>query len=108
MNTENWQTKDYLTFVLLHMAFADEKISMSELFHLVSRLGADRVVAMRAYIESLTIDDQLKIIKKQRINFYPGEYGKSSLMVEIHELCEADGKFCNMEKNMLSILEKIM
>lgn len=108
MNTNFWNSKDYLTFVLLHMAFADKEISMAELYHLASRLGPDRVVNMRAYVEQLDEKQQLKMIVKLRDKFYPGAFGKSSLMAEIKELCQADGEFSKIERDVLERLEKIV
>jgi hypothetical protein len=108
MNTTYWNSKDYLSFVLLHMAFADNELSMAELYHMASRLGPDRVVSMRAYIEQLSKKEQLKIIKKSRDKFYPGAFGKSSLISEIQELCQADGEFSKLERDVLERLENIM
>ena len=90
------------------MAFADSEISMAELYHMASRLGPDRVVSMRSYIEQLDEKQQLKIITKLRDKFYPGAFGKSSLIAEIQELCQADGEFSKLERDVLERLEKIM
>jgi len=90
------------------MANADSEISLSELYHLASRIGPDRVVAMRTYIESLDEKQQLKIIARHRDTFYPGAFGKSSLISEIVELCRADGDFSKLEKEVLARLESIL
>lgn len=108
MNTTYWKSKDYLAFVLLYMATADADLSMSELYHMASRLGADRVIGMRSYLESLTEPEQLKLIKKQRDRFYPGEFGKSSLLSEIKELCMIDGDFSIIEKELMKTFQKTL
>lgn len=108
MNIEHWNSKDYLTFVLLHMAYSDNELSMPELYHLASRQGPDRVVGMRSYFESLNEKERLKLISRNRDRFYPGAFGKSSLISEIVELCHADGDFSNLEKELLAKLEAII
>ncbi len=108
MNLDHWNSKDFLTFVLLHMAKADNEISMPELYHLASRLGPERVIAMRAYIEKLDVNQQTKLITRARDRFYPGAFGKSSLIAEICELCEADGEFSSKEQEILAHLQKIL
>jgi len=108
MNLDHWTSKEYLTFVLLHIASADEEVSMHELYHLASRQGPDRVVGMRAYLETLDEKQRLKLIARNRDRFYPGAFGRSSLISEIVELCHADGDFSKIEKDVLAKLETII
>ena len=108
MNLEHWTSKEYLTFVLLHMANADDDVSIPELYHLASRQGPDRVIGMRAYMDTLDEKQRLKLISRNRDRFYPGAFGRSSLISEIIELCHADGDFSNIEKELLAKLETIL
>lgn len=107
-NIDHWGPKDFQAFLLLHMAYADNELSMDELVHMAGKLGAERVVAMRQYIDSLSQDERTDLIGKKRKDFYPTEYGKNSLITHIHELCLADGDFSDMEKQLLSEIEKIL
>ena len=107
-NVDHWRPKDFQAFLLLHMAYADNDLSMDELMHLAGKLGAERVVAMRQYIEPLSNEERMEIIGKKRKDFYPTEYGKHSLITHIHELCLADGEFSDMEKELLKEVEKVL
>ena len=107
-NRDNWRPKDFLAFLLLHMAYADNDLSKSEMYHMAGKLGAESVVSMRTYVESLTPEKRLKIIGKKRKEFYPSEYGKQTLLTHIHELCLADGEFSDSEKEILQQVEKIL
>ena len=75
-NVDHWEPKDFQAFLLLHMAHADNELSMDELIHMAGKLGTERVVAMRKYMEPLSFEERMSIISKKRKDFYPTEYGK--------------------------------
>jgi len=107
-NKDEWNPKDFLAFVLLHMAHADNDLSHSEMLHIAGKLGADRAVAMNVYVESLSPEKRLKLISRKRKELYPTEYGKRTLLTHIHELCLADGDFSDSEKEILQKIENIL
>ena len=107
-NRDNWKPKDFLAFLLLHMAYADNELSKSEMYHIANKLGADRAISMREYVQKIDPEKRLKIIGSKRKELYPTEYGKQTLLTHIHELCLADGEFSDSEKDILQKIEKIL
>ena len=108
MHFEKWRPIDYLAFVLLYMADADNFIAPEEMEHMAAKLGPDRVIGMRKMIADMPKEEQRKWIKKLRNKFYPGAMGKQTILENIAELSSADGIVNEQEHEAMRDLKALL
>lgn len=104
INTDHWDKRDYLAFVLYYLASADGLLEDREVQYMAHRLGKEHLDHIRELCESCSDADCLDVIREMRPRFYPGETGLDSLKLEMEEMCSADGHFSRIESAMIHLL----
>lgn len=108
MHFEEWRPIDYLTFVMLYIAEADNFIAPEEMELMVAKLGVDRVIGMRKMAADMPKKEQRMWIKKLRNKYYPGQFGKQTILENIAELTNADGIVNDEEHAAMADLKALL
>ncbi|MBP6185605.1 MAG: TerB family tellurite resistance protein [Saprospiraceae bacterium] len=106
MQTDHWDKRDYLAFVLLYLAGTDGVLEAEELRYIAARLGKDHLDHIQLVSADCNDIQCLEVMKELRPRFYPGEIGLESLKMEMHELCTADGRYSQMEERIVDLVAK--
>ena len=106
LDTDHWDKRDYLAFILFYLANADGKLEEEELNYITDRLGKDHLQHILDSTHQCSDVQCLRIMRELRPRFYPGEVGLTSLQTEMQELCEADGRFSQYEHAVVNLVMK--
>lgn len=104
--TQDWDKRDYLAFVLLYLAESDGELQEDELRYIAARLGKEHLEHIRETSASCNDIQCLEWMQALRRRFYPGELGLESLKLEMQELCRADGRFSPLESRIVDLITR--
>ena len=104
---KNWNEDEYLTFVLIHAAFADYEIQNEENDIISKILPEDRFKKLITFHKSNKDIDNINIIMSLTDRYCPTSESKKEIHGKIKSLFHADGKYNFYEKNMDRIFDLI-
>ncbi|MBI1183762.1 hypothetical protein GC194_05800 [bacterium] len=108
MDVNSWEKDEYNAFVLLYAAYADGELNEDEIAFIESLVGPEKAQAMDRFGSKLSDYECLSIIEDLRERHYPGEEGKQNLLDELKELFRTDGKYSQIEREILHTLRRVL
>lgn len=106
--TDNWTKEEFEAFLLLHIAFADLKVSFEE-YNLIRDLVDENTFLQIDMVRNKMSDFEcIQLIQNQKEKHFPGPEGKDFLIAEITKLALADEKFSVYEKNVIRSLKRLI
>lgn len=106
MDTDDWDKRDYLGFVLLYLAQADGTLDPREIHYIHARIGEESLARIRQISEDCNDHQCLEIMQALRRRFYPGDLGKESLETEMREFCLSEGHYSRIESRLVQLITR--
>jgi uncharacterized tellurite resistance protein B-like protein len=104
----NWSKDDFKTFLLIHIANADLKISRKELQMIMSEIREEDFKRIEMVWSECNDFDCINIIRDLKNKHYPGEEGKEQLIDEMTKLAYADKQFSIYEQNFIRTIKRFL
>lgn len=108
MNELKWNYSEFLTFVLIHAAYADLELTKDEQDTIVNRFGKGMFDKILKQYEEMGEYDRLEEIMKYKGVYYPTVERKQIILDEMRKIFEADGVYSKLEVNLKEFLERLL
>ncbi len=104
----NWNSNEFITFLLLHASHADLEFTDDEREIIMERVSPDVFEEIYARYEEMGEFEVLQTILDYKGLYYPTIDRKNELMDLLKKQFEADGEVTSLEKNLTIFLEKLL
>lgn len=105
---DNWTFEQFLGFVLIHAANADDGIAKKERKLLDTRVGSETIEEMLDIYEDLSDIETINKILSYKEKYYPTEEDKESLLGEISKVLEIDHGVSSAEQEAFMMMRKLL
>ncbi|MEJ2593728.1 MAG: hypothetical protein P8100_01035 [bacterium] len=106
--TAGWTKKEFLAFLLLHVANADLELSQEELMAIDALVDEKQFKTIQMIWSKCNDIECINIIKELRNKYFPGDDGKEVLIGEMTKLAGLDEKLNISEEIMILSLKKLL
>ena len=105
---DNWTFDQFLGFVLIHAANADDGIAKKEQRLLESKVGKDTIEEMMFIYEDLSDIETINVILSYKEKYFPTEADRDSLLSEISKVLAVDHGVSSAEQETLMMMRKLL
>ena len=103
-----WNKKEFLAFLMLHIANADLELSREELMVIDSLVDEKQFFQIQQVWNKCNDIECINIIRTLRNKLFPGDKGKELLISEMTNLAKSDQQFNLSEEIMILSLKKLL
>ena len=108
MSNLDWDSKQFLAFLLIYASHADIEFSIEEKSQIKERVSSEVFEEMYAIFNTYTDYQALEEILSYKDVYFSTPSEKEALFTEMKNLFQADGDFSILEKELLVFLDKLM
>ncbi len=106
--TSGWSKKEFLAFLLLHIANADLELSQEELMAIEKLVNEKKFKTIQMIWSKCNDIECINIIKELSNKYFPGDEGKEILIDEMTNLAKLDNELNISEEIMILSLKKLL
>ena len=103
-----WSYEEFLAFVLMYAAYADNEFVEEELDEIIKRVGFEKEEQARKIINKLSDSERIDLILSFREKYFPTEADHEKLYDDMKSIFQADGRYNQLEKAVLMYLKRIL
>ena len=107
-NKSNWNSHEFMVYLLLYAANADFELSEEEKQIILLKATKTEYQHIHKIFEKNTDFERLEIILSFREQFFPTEKGAEKIIKEVFALLNTDKELNLNEKNFFRIFKKIL
>ncbi len=108
MNHKEFTQDQFYALALIYCSHADTTMSSQEIAFITNKVGETNYKEMLQHYNSHGDYDCIQTLMALKEQFYTGEEGSAALIGEFTTLFKADSDFCNLEKNVLRLLVRLL
>lgn len=98
--------EQYLAFVLIFAAYADNELKSEELAEILECIEIDVFKEVRAYFLTLSENERVDIIRAYKDEYLGTDEMKEAALKEIRDVLHSDQRFLPMEQGFYNFLKK--
>lgn len=99
-----WSFNEFVGFLLIHAAFADNEFSQEEQDTIKKKLSKEQVDELIKYYKSLSIRDINSVIRAYKGVYYPTSDQKLEILDAVSTLFYSDGEYSDIEVQLMEFL----
>jgi len=103
-----WNFEEFTTFLLLYAAHADMELSPSEEALMKERIPEERYEVIKAEYDQLNDYDHIQLILSYKGLYFPTTTRRDELLDLMQKQFNADGDFSLLERNLITILKRLL
>lgn len=103
-----WSYEDFLAFVLMYAAYADNELVQDEIDAMVEKVGKDREENAKKIMDKLSDSERIDLILSFREKFFPTKEDHEKLFADMKTVFLADGKYNQLEQFIMMYLKRIL
>lgn len=108
MGTENWSSEDFLCFMLLYAAHADQHFDPAEKDAIIGRCGPDSFEKMNAIFLELDEFGRFDAIGSYLGEHVDSQEKRDNILKEVKVVFDSDGEYSDVEKGVMAMLESVL
>jgi hypothetical protein len=103
-----WTHDEFMAFLLFYAANADMECTEEERQTIRRTIPEGHLSMVEAEYHRLTDFERITVLQSYRGKYFHNEQEKAQVLEQIRSLCNADGEYDIMEKNMILMLQKVL
>lgn len=108
MSIQGWTEKEFLCFMLLYAAHADEDFAPEEKQLILDRVGEEIYERIYADYTAMEVFDRIDVIASYREAYLDTEAKKAAILEEMKKVFLSDDVYLPIEQEMLKTFERIL
>ena len=105
---ETLDKNEFLAFLFLYAAAADQVLTQTEVELIADKVGKDRIRKAKSQFDSLSDYERIEFILAHKEQYFPNEEQKNALLKELKDIFLADNVFSVQEQNLFRALNRLM
>jgi uncharacterized tellurite resistance protein B-like protein len=103
-----WTHDEFMAYLLFYAANADMECTDEERKMILDTIPEGHLPEVESEYNRLSDFERLKVIQLYKTNHYPSSQQKEELIEAVKKLCNADGEYDIMERNMVMMLGRLL
>lgn len=103
-----WTREQFMAFILFYAAHADMECTEEERQIVRNIISEEQLPEIESEYQRLTDFERIEVIQSYKNNYFANTGQKAVIIEELKHLCNADGEYDIMEKNLVMMLGRIL
>jgi hypothetical protein len=105
---ETLEKNEFLAFLFLYAAAADQVLTQTEVEMIAEKVGKDRIRKAKSQFDNFSDYERIEFILAHKQLYFPNEEQKVALLDELKNIFLADKVFSVPEQNLFRSLNRLM
>jgi hypothetical protein len=108
MNSQDWTSDEFMCFLMLYAAHADESFADTERLHIIHNCGQDVYDRVWPFFEKSDDYIRMESIASFRDKYIDTPEKKTIVLAEMKKVFTADNEFAKIEQQTLKMMEQVL
>lgn len=100
--------EQYVAFILLFAAYADESLAMEEILQMTETVDKNTLLEVNRYFHELNMEERIEVIKLYKQVHFPDPKTREFLLQELKKLLCSDSRLKHSEGFVLGLIEDLL
>lgn len=108
MNAKDWTSDEFMAFMMIYAAYADNFFATEEKDLIIEKVGQKVFEEVHDYYQSLSDMDRIMDIASFRDKYIDTPEKKQMVLDEMEKIFKSDGEFARVEQEVLKSMAAIL